>query len=247
MNILVACKIVPDDQDVRTTGDGALDFSRARPVVSAYDLNAIEAAVRIAEANEGSRVTAISVGPRSIDDSKVKKNILARGVDELLMVADGMAAGLDARATASELARLVEGVEGWDVVVTGDGSADLYAKQVGVHLADCLGVPFVSGVVSAVLEGQSLIAKRLLEGGVEVVEVPLPAVVSVAPDFAEPRIAGMKDILAAGKKPMKVDAAEGVVRPVVEEVAVAAPERVDRKRCLFEDVNEFAAAVAAAL
>ena len=123
MNILVACKIVPDDQDVRTTGDGALDFSRARPVVSAYDLNAIEAAARIAEANEGSRVTAISVGPRSIDDSKVKKNILARGVDELLMVADDAASDLDARATAAELARLVESIEGWDAVVTGDGSA----------------------------------------------------------------------------------------------------------------------------
>lgn len=247
MNILVACKIVPDDQDVRTTGDGALDFSRARPVVSAYDLNAIEAAARIAEANEGSRVTAISVGPRSIDDSKVKKNILARGVDELLMAADDAASDLDARATAAELARLVESIEGWDAVVTGDGSADLYAKQVGVHLADRLGVPFVSGVVSAALEGQVLIARRLLENGVEAVEVPLPAVVSVAPDFAEPRIAGMKDILAAGKKPMKVDAAEGSVRSVVEEVAVAAPEQVDRKRCLFEDVDEFAAAVAAAL
>lgn len=247
MNILVACKIVPDDQDVRTTGDGALDFSRARPVVSAYDLNAIEAAARIAEANEGSRVTAISVGPRSIDDSKVKKNILARGVDELLMVADDAASDLDARATAAELARLVESIEGWDAVVTGDGSADLYAKQVGVHLADRLGVPFVSGVVSAALEGQVLIARRLLENGVEAVEVPLPAVVSVAPDFAEPRIAGMKDILAAGKKPMKVDAAEGSVRSVVEEVAVAAPEQVNRKRCLFEDVDEFAAAVAAAL
>lgn len=247
MNILVACKIVPDDQDVRTTGDGALDFSRARPVVSAYDLNAIEAAARIAEANEGSRVTAISVGPRSIDDSKVKKNILARGVDELLMAVDDAASGFDARATAAGLARLVESIEGWDAVVTGDGSADLYAKQVGVHLADRLGVPFVSGVVSAALEGQVLIARRLLENGVEAVEVPLPVVVSVAPDFAEPRIAGMKDILAAGKKPMKVDVAEGSVRSVVEEVAVAAPEQVDRKRCLFEDVDEFAAAVAAAL
>ena len=106
MNILVACKIVPDDQDVKTGSDGSLDFSRAHQVVSTYDLNAIEAAALLAEANPGSTVKAISVGSAKADDSKTKKNILARGVDELFLVADDAVAGLDAFGTAAELACL---------------------------------------------------------------------------------------------------------------------------------------------
>ncbi len=223
MNILVACKIVPDDQDVKTGSDGSLDFSRAHQVVSTYDLNAIEAAALLAEANPGSTVKAISVGSAKADDSKTKKNILARGVDELF------------------LARLAGQAGDWDVIITGDGSADLYAKQTGAQLAAALNVPFVSGVVSAELASNTLSAKRLLETEMESVEIPLPAVISVAPEFAEPRIAGMKDILAAGKKPMNVEGA------AVEEVSVAAPAEVDRKREIFTDVDEFIAAVKAAL
>lgn len=247
MNILVACKIVPDDQDVKVAGDGSLDFSRAHKVVSTYDLNAIEAAAQVAAANEGSTVKAISVGPKKADDSKTKKNILARGVDELFLTADDAAADLDAFQTAGELAKLVEKAGDWDVIFTGDGSADLYAKQTGVQLAAKLDVPFVSGVVSAELQGDKLVAKRLLETEEQTVEIPLPAVVSIAPEFAEPRIAGMKDILAAGKKPMNVEGASDVAAAAVEEVSVKAPAEVDRKKQIFEDADEFAAAVKAAL
>ena len=247
MNILVACKIVPDDQDVKVAGDGSLDFSRAHKVVSTYDLNAIEAAAQIAAANDGSTAKAISVGPKKADDSKTKKNILARGVDELFLAADDALDGLDAFATAAELAKLAAKAGDWDVIITGDGSADLYAKQTGVQLAAKLGVPFVSGVVSAEAADGKLVAKRLLESEEETVEVPLPAVVSVAPEFAEPRIAGMKDILAAGKKPMNVEGAEGAPAKAVEEVSVKAPAEVDRKKEMFDDVDAFAAAVKAAL
>ncbi|ACU94580.1 electron transfer flavoprotein, beta subunit [Cryptobacterium curtum DSM 15641] len=247
MNILVACKIVPDDQDVKTGSDGSLDFSRAHQVVSTYDLNAIEAAALLAEANPGSTVKAISVGSAKADDSKTKKNILARGVDELFLVADDAVAGLDAFGTAAELARLAGQAGDWDVIITGDGSADLYAKQTGAQLAAALNVPFVSGVVSAELASNTLSAKRLLETEMESVEIPLPAVISVAPEFAEPRIAGMKDILAAGKKPMNVEGAAAASAAVVEEVSVAAPAEVDRKREIFTDVDEFIAAVKAAL
>jgi electron transfer flavoprotein beta subunit len=187
------------------------------------------------------------VGPKKADDSKTKKNILARGVDELFLAADDALDGLDAFATAAELAKLAAKAGDWDVIVTGDGSADLYAKQTGVQLAAKLGVPFVSGVVSAEAADGKLVAKRLLESEEETVEVPLPAVVSVAPEFAEPRIAGMKDILAAGKKPMNVEGAEGAPAKAVEEVSVKAPAEVDRKKEMFDDVDAFAAAVKAAL
>lgn len=247
MNILVACKIVPDDQDVKISDDGSLDFSRAHQTVSTYDLNAIEAAVQIAAAHDGSNVKAISVGSSKANDSKTKKNVLARGVDELLMIAGDTTEDLDAFQTASELAKLVEKAGDWDVIVTGDGSADLYAKQTGVQLAAALDVPYVNGVSSAEFADGKLVCKRMLEDSVETVEVPLPAVISVVPDFAEPRIAGMKDILAAGKKPMTVEADPNVTSAKVEEIAVSAPEQADRKQEIFEDIDQFAAAVKAAL
>ena len=244
MNILVACKIVPDDQDVKVAGDGSLDFSRAHQVVSTYDLNAIEAASLLS--GDGS-VKAISVGSKKADDSKTKKNILARGVDELFLTADDATANLDAFGAAAELAKLVAQAGDYDAILVGDGSADLYAKQTGVQLAAALGLPYVSGVVSAEAGDGKIAAKRLLETEIESVEVPTPCVIAIAPDFAEPRIAGMKDILAAGKKPMNVAAAEGAAAAATEEVAVKAPAQVDRKCQIFDDVNEFAAAVKAAL
>ncbi len=244
MNILVACKIVPDDQDVKAAADGSLDFSKAHMVISSYDKNAIEAAGMLAD---GGSVKAIAVGSAKTDDSKVKKDILARGIDELFMTADDAAAHFDAFATAAELAKLAEAAGAFDAIVVGDGSADLYAKQTGVQLAATLDVPYVSAVVEAKAEGGKIVAKRLLESEVETVEVPTPCVIAVTPDFAQARICGMKDILQAGKKPMNVAAAQAGVAAATEEVAVKAPEAVARKQQVFTDVDEFAAAVKAAL
>ena len=246
MNILVACKIIPDDQDIQVAGDGSLDFSKAHATISEYDLNAIEFAAQLGEAT-GSTVKAISVGGASADDSKVKKNVLARGVDELFLTADDATADLDSAATAAELAKLAAAAGGYDLIVVGTGSADLYAKQVGVHLAAKLDVPYVSGVTKGAIEGSNFACTRVLESVAENVDVPLPCVVSVLPDAALPRIAGMKDILAAGKKPMNVSAAEGVAAPAVSTVSLAAPAQVDRKCEVFDDVDAFVAAVKAAV
>ena len=163
------------------------------------------------------------------------------------MTADDAVADLDAFATAAELAKLVEKAGGFDLIICGDGSADLYAKQTGVQLAAKLDVPYLSEVVSVEAADGKVVCKRLLATEVETVEVPLPAVIAVSPDVAQPRIAGMKQILAAGKKPQAVEAADAPAAAVVETVAVKAPEQADRACKVFEDVNEFVAAVKAAL
>ncbi|MEG0476404.1 MAG: electron transfer flavoprotein, partial [Raoultibacter sp.] len=145
MKIVVSLKVVSDDQDIQVAADGSLDFSKAHHIVSTYDLNAMEAAAQLSSAVEGSSVTGITVGAAAIDDSKLKKNILARGIDELFMTADDACANLDAFATAEALAQLAAKVEGFDVIVCGDGSADNYAQQVDVQLAARLGLPVVNG------------------------------------------------------------------------------------------------------
>ena len=252
MNIVVCCKVVPDDQDIQVAADGTLDYSKAKPIVSAYDLNAIEAAAQLAAANEGSNVVAVTVGGADIDDSKLKKNVLARGVDELYMTADDACKGLDARATAVALAELVSKVGDFDVVLCGDGSADNYAQQVDVQLAAKLGLPVVTAATKITAKDGALEVERTLEDVVEVVEVPLPAVVSVAPDIALPRIPGMKDILAAGKKPSSVNAASDVEAAVVDVVETKAPQQAERKMEMLDasvdgDLEKFAAALKAAL
>ncbi|MBC2889210.1 electron transfer flavoprotein [Gordonibacter massiliensis (ex Traore et al. 2017)] len=249
MNIIVSCKIVPDDQDIQVASDRTLDYSKAKGTVSTYDLNAIEAAAQLAAAVDGSKVTAVTAGPASVDDSKLKKNILARGVDELVMCADDACEGMDAHATAEALAALVGE---YDVILMGDGSADNYAQQVDVQLAARLGVPSVNGVTKITPEAGSLLVERTLESVVETVRVPLPAVVSVSPDVAVPRIPGMKDILAAGKKPMDVRPAAGAPAGSVEAVSTLAPEQADRKLEILDAsadgaIEQFAAAIKAAL
>ena len=252
MNIVAAFNVVPDDQDIQVASDRSLDYSKAKNTVSAYDLNALEAAAQLAAAEPGSKVVAVSAGPASIDDSKLKKNVLARGVDELYLTADDACANLDANATVAALAELLSKVGAWDVVLCGDGSADNYAQQVDVQLAARLGVPVVNGATRIAAKGGALEVERTLEDVVETVEVPLPAVVSVTPDIAEPRIPGMKDILAAGKKPMNVAAADASFDAKVEVVSCQAPEQAERKLEIIdasEDgaIERFAAALKAAL
>lgn len=251
VKIAVAFKVVPDDQDIQVAADGTLDFSKAKGTVSAYDLNALEAAAQLAAANPGSTVTAVTVGAPSIDDSKLKKNVLARGVDDLVMVADAACEALDTVGTAQELAAVLGG-EGFDLILCGDGSADDYAQQVDVQLAARLELPSVNAVSALKAEGDALIVERTLEDVVEEVEVPLPAVVAVTPDVATPRIPGMKDILAAGKKPMDVKGAPVEPARAIEVVFCAAPEAAERA-CNIADaaadgaIEAFAAALKAAL
>ena len=121
-----------------------------------------------------------------------------------------------------------------------------------MQLAEKLGWPVVTAACKVEVNGSTAVVTRALEDCTEVVEVELPAVISVTPDVAEPRIPGMKDILAAGKKPMNVAGASDVAAAAIEVVDCKAPEQADRKLEIFdasEDgaIDSFVAAIKAAL
>jgi electron transfer flavoprotein beta subunit len=247
MKILVACKVVPDDQDILIAADGSLDYSKAHQIVSTYDLNALEAAAQIAEVNEGTTVKVISVGSAAIDDSKLKKSILSRGVDELFEIADDSVANLDAYQSAQALKALIAKTDGFDLIICGDGSADNYTQQVDVQLAAALAVPVINGVVKLEASAGQITAERVLETEVQTVTAALPAVVSVSPAIALPRICGMKEILAAGKKPTQVFSAvdAGYTAVTAGTYSIKAPEQTVRKNEIFEstvdgDLDKFA-------
>ena len=147
---------------------------------------------------------------------------------------------------------LVDGLDAADLIVCGDGSADNYAQQVDVQLADALGLPVVTAVSAVSVEGAVATCDRMLETQLQTVQVDLPAVISVVPDIALPRIPGMKDILAAGKKPSSVNAASDVEAAVVDVVETKAPQQAERKMEMLDasvdgDLEKFAAALKAAL
>jgi electron transfer flavoprotein beta subunit len=247
MKIVAAIKVVPDDEAIKVAGDRSLDASKAKEKISTYDLNAIEAGAQLAAATGGNLV-AISASYEGATSKKVQKDILARGPEELFAYGDAKLATADSLATAKALQALLAQVGDYDLVLCGDGSADMFAGAVDAQLAALLDVPVVNKVTKITPEGDKVVVERTLDTVVEEIEVPLPAVISVSPEIAQPRITGMKDIMAAGKKPAHVDAIDAV-DAAVEVAEIKAPEAAPRKQEIFgeDDVAKFAAALAEAI
>lgn len=113
MNIVVAVKVVPDDQDIQVAASGELDMSKAHQTISAYDVNAIEAAAQLAASVGDSKVTVVTVGPAVIDDSKLKKNILARGATSSSWSPTTPASTWTPTRRRAALASAIDGLDGW--------------------------------------------------------------------------------------------------------------------------------------
>lgn len=247
MQIITCFKIVPDAQDLAVMDDGSISTAKAELNISEYDLNAVEAGMQIIEAI-GGKVTALSVGPDYVDNSKLRKSILSRGPQELFLVKDELLATADAHLTAQTLAAAVRKIGLPDLIICGEGSADIYAQQVGIQLGQILGLPTVNGVSKITPEGNKLVAERSLEEEIEVLEIPLPAVICVTTDINITRVPSMKDILGAGKKPCTVwslaDLGQADKEPLMEQLATRAPETTERKKIITvgdgrEQVEEF--------
>jgi electron transfer flavoprotein beta subunit len=200
MPTIIACfKWVVDEAYIRRGSSGELDFSSVDYKISDYDRNAIEEAVRLKETLGGSAI-AVTVGAPAA--SKGVKDALSRGTDQAWFATDDTFGHLDSSQTAAILAEIIRSRIGqYDLILCGEGSGDLYAQQVGPRLAENLGIPCISFVQKVTINENRLIADRKTEEGIEVIESPLPALVTVLPDINIPRIPGVKDTLMAGKKP----------------------------------------------
>ncbi|MBU4214863.1 MAG: electron transfer flavoprotein [Actinobacteria bacterium] len=230
MRIVACIKAVPQEQDIAVAPDRSLDLSRAGWKVGAYDLNAVEAGRRIVE-KVGGELIGLSVGGDALSGTKLRKDVLSRGLDSLVVVAGDPSA--DSFQTASALAAALDGLGEVDLVLLGAGSADRYSQQVGNQLGALLGRPTLNQVDDLAVEGDHLRVRRLLEDAVQVIDVPLPAVLSVTSGLNSPRIAGMKDILAAGKKPV-CEVAAAMPGGSTRLVSLLAPEQVDRGHVVVE-------------
>ena len=241
MKVIVCYKIVPEEQDIVVLKDRNLSFDRAEWKIGEFDLNAIEAGMQIAGA-AGGNVTALSIGGKKLESSKLKKAVLSRGPQDLYLVIDEQIGEADSFLTALALKGAIDKMGSYDVVLCGEGSSDLYAKQVGSQLGQLLNVATINAVSKITPDGDQLIVERTLENEVEILEITLPAVISVTTDINEPRIPGMKEIMAAGKKPVTqwsiADIGLQKSAKSTEIISTLAPEQADRKQIILEGESE---------
>lgn len=242
MKIITCYKCVPDEQDiVINNADGSLDFSKADGKISQYDLNAIETACQLKQLAGEAQVVAMSVGGKALTNAKGRKDVLSRGPDELIVVIDDQFEQALPQQTASALAAAAQ-KSGFDLLICGDGSSDLYAQQVGLLVGEALNVPAINGVSKILsLTDSTLTVERELEDEVETLSIPLPAVIAVSTDINTPQIPSMKAILGAAKKPVQVWSPADIglsSAQAYSEQQVAAPKQRERQRVVIEGDGE---------
>lgn len=198
MRIAACIKTVVDPQArIELDESGELRREHLRHEVNEYDLYAVEEAIRLAEANDG-QVTLISLGGAGIAQGLRKG--LAMGADDAIHV-ECDDAGLDAAGTAALLAAALRD-GGYDLVLTGVESDDLGGSQVGVLVAEALGIAATTLVVetSAPADGKMKVRRELESGTFADVRIALPAVLTIQTGINEPRYPSLKGIMAAKRK-----------------------------------------------
>ena len=201
MNLIVCVKRVPDTETrIRVDGSGsAIDRAGVKYVVSPYDDYALELALRAREAKGAGQVTVVTLGDAAAQETLRKA--LAMGADEALLLT-GAEPGMDGLSTAKALAAQLGGAEA-PLVLFGVKAIDDDQQQVGPMVATLLGRACVTGVSSFEAADGKVVCHREVEGGTEVVEATLPAVLTITKGQHEPRLASLKGIMAAKKKPLE--------------------------------------------
>ena len=205
MKIAVCIKRVPDmEARFRIAGNGAsVDEAGLKYDMGDFDGYAVEVALQLTE-KQGGEVVAISVGPDVVQETLRKA--LSMGVARAVQLKtdaipfDGFAI---ARALAAELK---DG--GYDLVMFGKIALDSANGIIGPMTAELLDLPCVTACSKLEIAGGSGTARRELEGGAELLEFPLPAVVTIDEGIARPRYPALKGIMAAKKKPLEVKPAQ---------------------------------------
>ena len=202
MKIAVCIKRVPDSETrVKIASDGkSLDEAGVKFIINPYDEFAVEEALRRKEKAGSGEVAVICLGPAAAQETI--RTALAMGADRgVLLQADKIPA--DPFEAARLIAAELKGAS-WDLILFGRMAIDDYNHQVGPLVAELLGMPCVTAISHLDIEGGTGVAEREIEGGIEVVEFPLPAVLTADKGLNEPRYPALKGIMAAKKKPLEV-------------------------------------------
>jgi len=204
MKILVCIKQVPDTAtQVKIAGDPkAIDTTGITWIVSPYDEFAVEEALRIKEKRGQAEVVAVTLGPERAKEAL--RSCLAMGCDRAIHVNDPALADADTLTTARALAAVVK-QEQPQLVLCGRQAIDDDMGAVPAQLAEVLGWPSAYWIMEEAVDAdaKTVRAARQVEGGLEVFDIPLPAVLSAQKGLNEPRYPTLKGIMGAKKKEIK--------------------------------------------
>jgi electron transfer flavoprotein beta subunit len=216
MKIAVCIKRVPDSETrVRISPDGkSLDAAGVKFVLNPYDEFAVEEALRHKEKAGSGEVAVFSLGPAAAQETI--RTALAMGADRgVLLQTDNIPAD------PYEAAKLIAAAlkpDTWDLILFGRMAIDDYNHQVGSLVAQLLDLPCVTAVSHLDIEGAKGVAEREIEGGIEVLEFSIPAVITADKGLNEPRYPALKGIMAAKKKPLEIKP----VQPAAGAMAIVA-------------------------
>jgi electron transfer flavoprotein beta subunit len=180
-NIIVLAKQVPDTRNVgkdAMKADGTVNRAALPAIFNPEDLNAMEQALDIKDRFPGSTITVLTMGPGRA--AEILREGLFRGADDGILLTDRAFAGADTLATSYALSMAIRKIGKFDVIVSGRQAIDGDTAQVGPQVAEKLGVPQITYAENIEkIENGKITVKRRLENGVEVVECPLPVVITV--------------------------------------------------------------------
>ena len=254
MRQIVLLKAIPNLADIKIEQGSRKPLTEGvKAKISDLDKRALEAAIQLRD-TAGGEVLVLSMG-----DDKTKTALLealAMGANEAYIVNVPELKGVDTNATSKVLEAAVKAVGEYDLIVAGEMTLDSLSSQIGPRLAELLSLPQVTYVKEMSVADGKVRATRDLEDVDQIVEAPLPAVVSVVREINEPRIPSLMNIMKAKKKPQTVWDAAGLgldvesikAQSFVNVMEVTAP-LVERKQIKIEadSVDDVAAKLVDAL
>lgn len=201
MKIIVLIKQVPDTEEERRLdpATGRLDRGASESVADEINERALEVALRHKDANKGTEVVVLTMGPASA--TQALRKALSMGADSAVHVVDDRLEGSDIAVTAAALAAAAKKTE-FDVVIAGNESTDGRGGVVPAMVAEHLGLPLLSSLNAVELTGSTVAGEVTVEYGSLAVSAALPAIVSVTERAAEARFPNFKGIMTAKRKPL---------------------------------------------
>jgi len=198
LNVVVCVKQVPATNEVKMNKEtNTIIREGVESIINPFDMYAIEEGLRIRE-NLGGNVTVLSMGIPSVAEQL--KEAIALGVDDAILLSDRTFAGSDTLATSYALSMGIKRIGKYDLIICGKQATDGDTAQVGPSLAEKLGIAHTTYVkkIEEIKEGY-IRCQRMTEDGYEVIEMPLPALITVVKEINEPRLPSLRGMMKAKK------------------------------------------------
>ena len=202
MDVIVLLKQVPSTESIiEIAADGiSIKTDELKWVINPYDEFAVEEALRIREAHGGT-VTILTLGREKAGEAV--RTALAMGADKGILITDPALEGCDNLTTAKVLAAAAKQLP-CDLIIAGQRAVDDDAYAVGAAVAEAFQVPSIAMVTKVEIENQRIRCHHTIDGGIGVVEAPLPALITTQRGLNEPRYASLPGIMKAKKKPLEM-------------------------------------------